>query len=40
MARVYLDSCIVIYLVQAPDSIRDSVSLTLLGGSPDSGPLA
>lgn len=30
MARVYLDSCIVIYLVQASDPIREKVRLALI----------
>jgi len=33
--RVYLDSCIVIYLVQAPDPIRDAVRQAL---DPPGGP--
>lgn len=29
MPRVYLDSCIVIYLIEAPDPVRDAVSQAL-----------
>lgn len=36
MARVFLDSCIVIYLIQAPDPIRDAVRRALY--PPDQPP--
>lgn len=38
MRRVYLDSCIVIYLIQASDSVRDEVSKALRGSAQDSVP--
>ncbi len=40
MPRVYLDSCIVIYLIQGSDSVREKLRVALRGGPSGFAPRA